>query len=329
MSVDHSNSSFKKSVFISHASKNFKLADEIREMLESTGVSCWIAPREIPPGYQYGTAIVEAVRDCTITLLLLTDEANKSKAVENEIERAFGYQKVIVPLRIREVKPATGLEFFISNAQWVDAIVSPLKSRIDQIVNIVHAIEMNKPAPTPTPEKRTFVGTAERYLEKLLRHKMISAVSAFLILTAIGGIGIYMQSKAHIDLAGIEKKNDKVKLETSADPRKELANRGILWNTDSFLQAANTNDLETVGLFMDGKMPLTGVTAIFKDFLAHKQTIELMRSKGVDFITDFAPGNAGNGGGPLWMSSVYKNFDAIDWLLKIIAMRHLTCMVSY
>ncbi len=301
--VDHGISGFKKSIFISHASKNFKIADELRELLESRGVSCWIAPRDIPPGYQYGAAIIEAIRECTVTLLLLTDDSNMSKSVENEIERAFGYQKTIIPIRLREVKPSTGLEFFISNAQWVDAIVSPLKSRVDQIINIVHALEMSKPIPTPEPEKRTFMGVVERFLEQLFRHKIISAVAGFLILVALGGAGLYFQSRTHFDLSGIDKKLDKVKLETSEDPRKELANIGVAWNEEQFAEAVNARDLRTVSLFIKGKIRFRDsytVNMISKMFLAENfqgalNFIEYMHQQGFDFNKEFDNGYIWNG----------------------------------
>jgi len=42
-----------RDVFISHASPDVKLAESICEVLESNGMSCWIAPRDIPFGYFY------------------------------------------------------------------------------------------------------------------------------------------------------------------------------------------------------------------------------------------------------------------------------------
>lgn len=259
------NLSVKRSVFVSHASKNFKVADELRALLEAQGISCWIAPRDIPPGGQYGTTIVEAIRDCTIVVLLLTDEANKSKPVENEIERAFNHQKTIVPIRLREITPSKGLEFFVSNAQWVDAIVSPLKGRIDQIVNIVHAIELDKPILPPEPEVPTLLGRVERKLEQALRHKVLSVSVAFavLLLLVAGGLGMQVANQEGLQTAttsigksadridgaantleqtsgaikGMDAKLDGVKKETSEDPRKELANMGLAWSEEVFFDS--------------------------------------------------------------------------------------------
>lgn len=278
-----------KSVFISHASKNFKIADEIRALLEEQRVSCWIAPRDIPPGAQYGAAIVEAIRDCSLVVLLLTEEANQSKPVENEIERAFNNSKVVVPIRLRDIKPSTQLEFFISNAQWVDAFVSPLKGRIGEIVSLVQTIEMGRPPAPPAPEKKTLGGTVELYLERALRHKMLTAASAFVVLAGISLATLGLQAKTHADLGAatgaisvsaqridsaasslagtgaavtaMSGKLDRVKQETSSDPRKELNNRGVLWQPANFYSAIRAADVPTVSLFLQGGMPVD-ITAL-------------------------------------------------------------------
>lgn len=347
---------FRKSVFISHASKDFKIANEIRELLEADGVSSWIAPRDIPPGYQYGTAIIEAIKDCTITLLVLTDDSNKSKAVENEIERAFSYQKTIVPIRLRDLKPSSQLEFFISNAQWVDAFISPLKYRVKQIASIVHAIEFNQPAPVPIPEIRTISGTLELYLERAFRHKVLSVATGFSVLLLLS-IGIFLlQFSSRGDLSGatnaisrsadkigvaattieqtsstikhLDAKVDQVKKETSSDPRKELANRGIQWTQENLAAALKSSDLETVSLFMDGNYNLhsgsipMSIADLFEreNFTSKIKLLELMRSKGFDFLVEFKNSDKGDYGHrhtPLNRASDrYKpNLDGIRWLL--------------
>lgn len=176
----------KKLVFISHASSNFKLADEIRELLEIRGIPCWIAPRDIPGTQTYFEEIILGIKECAVTLLLLTDESNKSEAVAREIERSFAYQKPILPLRLKSIKPSAKLEFIVSSCQWVDAFDTPLKRRIEQVVNIVSAIEKGATPPTPVPEQKTLAGSLERKLEQMLRHKVLSAVGAFILLTTIG-----------------------------------------------------------------------------------------------------------------------------------------------
>jgi hypothetical protein len=126
-----------------------------------------------------------------VTVLILTEQSNASKPVSNEIEMSFSKQKPIIPLRLREVKPSKMLEFYVSNAQWIDAFFSPLKSRVEEIINIVRAVEAGVAPSPPKPEKKTFAGKVERYLEQSLRHKMITALLAFVVLLGLGGTAAY------------------------------------------------------------------------------------------------------------------------------------------
>lgn len=48
-------------VFISYSSRNKPTALAICHVLEEHGVRCWMAPRDIPPGADYGDVIDEAI----------------------------------------------------------------------------------------------------------------------------------------------------------------------------------------------------------------------------------------------------------------------------
>lgn len=43
-----------RDVFISHSSKNLQEANEVRAFLRGQGISCWMAPRDIAGGRDYG-----------------------------------------------------------------------------------------------------------------------------------------------------------------------------------------------------------------------------------------------------------------------------------
>ena len=58
-------------VFISHSSKDKVYADAVCARLESEGIRCWIAPRDILPGMSWGSAIVEAIETADGTAVLV------------------------------------------------------------------------------------------------------------------------------------------------------------------------------------------------------------------------------------------------------------------
>jgi hypothetical protein len=52
--------------FISYSSKDKPAADATCAVLESAGIRCWIAPRDIRPGTEYGAAIIDAIDRCRV-----------------------------------------------------------------------------------------------------------------------------------------------------------------------------------------------------------------------------------------------------------------------
>ena len=75
-------------VFISYASADAGLAWRIRDSIESRGIPCWIAPRDVPPGADYGEALMAAILGSRLVVLIFTSSANESPHVRREIERA-------------------------------------------------------------------------------------------------------------------------------------------------------------------------------------------------------------------------------------------------
>lgn len=49
-------------VFISHSSKDKQVADAMCNKLESSGIRCWIAPRDILPGMDWTESLVKAIK---------------------------------------------------------------------------------------------------------------------------------------------------------------------------------------------------------------------------------------------------------------------------
>lgn len=126
-----------KPVFISYSTADTTTAEQIRDHLEAQGIACWMAPRDIAPGEDYAEQIINAIEGCTVLLLVLSETSNHSQYVIKEVERAIAKRKVVIPLRIHNVTPSRSLEFFISNAQWIDAWQDLL---LDHLTGLTRAI---------------------------------------------------------------------------------------------------------------------------------------------------------------------------------------------
>lgn len=75
-------------VFVSYASPDREAALKIAAFLEGEGVSCWIAPRDVPPGMEYGAAIIHGIETSRALALILSEHSNDSHFVRKEVERA-------------------------------------------------------------------------------------------------------------------------------------------------------------------------------------------------------------------------------------------------
>ncbi|MGH9027891.1 MAG: toll/interleukin-1 receptor domain-containing protein, partial [Acidimicrobiia bacterium] len=120
-------------VFISYAAEDKTVADAACGVLERHNVRCWIAPRDVAPGADYAAAIVDAIREAKVLVLVFSSHANDSPHVRREVERAVSHGIAILPLRIEEVLPSPTLEYFISDSHWLDALTPPVEAHLENL----------------------------------------------------------------------------------------------------------------------------------------------------------------------------------------------------
>jgi hypothetical protein len=139
-------------VFISYSSKDKTTADAVCATLEQNGIRCWIAPRDVLPGMEYAEALVEALHDSRLLVLVFSSGANASVQVRQEVERAVSSGLAILPFRIENVPPNRAMEFFISGRHWLDALTPPLEAHLQELARTVKLLlSRGDPSPSPIP----------------------------------------------------------------------------------------------------------------------------------------------------------------------------------
>jgi len=138
-------------VFISYSAEDKPTADAVVAGLENQGIRCWIAPRDIGAGKEYGAEIIEGITGCQIMVLIFSKRSNKSNQVVREVERAVSAQKIIIPFRIENLAPTGSMEYFLSLPHWLDAYTEPLKEHVDELAATVSSILSGRPMPPPPP----------------------------------------------------------------------------------------------------------------------------------------------------------------------------------
>src|ERR1700733_2360061 len=127
-------------VFICHSAKDKTTADAVCAMLESNGIRCWIAPRDVTAGMEWSECIIDAIEECRVMVLVFTTNANESPQIRREVERAVNRGVAILPLRIEDILPGRALEYFIGNVHWLDAMTPPLESHLQNLAGTVRIL---------------------------------------------------------------------------------------------------------------------------------------------------------------------------------------------
>jgi len=127
-------------VFISHSAKNKTIADAVCATLEAEGIRCWIAPRDVTAGMEWGECIIEAIEQARVLVLIFTADANASPQIRREVERAANRGVAILPLRVEDVAPGRALEYFIGNVHWLDALTPPLESHLKNLADTIKTL---------------------------------------------------------------------------------------------------------------------------------------------------------------------------------------------
>lgn len=156
-----------KEIFISYSSIDLPQAETVRNVLEKNGLSCWMAPRDIPGGSNYTKEIPIAIRNCKIFVLILSDSAQNSHWVLKELDSAVNCGKVILPFMLEDCALNDEFNFLLTGAQRYSAYqkkAEAMETLIGRIRGILDASpsktasvqEIPEVAPK-TAEKKTVV----------------------------------------------------------------------------------------------------------------------------------------------------------------------------
>jgi TIR domain/Novel STAND NTPase 2 len=140
-------------IFISYSAKDVTTAEIVCQALEKSGLSCWIAPRDITPGVKYAEAILDGINNCQLFLLILSSASNDSPQVEMEVDRAASKDITILSFRIDHVSLSKTMEFYLSSRHWLDATTPPLEKHLSILIRTVKNLFQTTPTSMKVVEK--------------------------------------------------------------------------------------------------------------------------------------------------------------------------------
>ncbi len=176
-------------VFISYASHDAAVANDVAAALEGQDLKCWIAPRDVTPGAHYASEIVHAIDSSKAIVLILSQDAATSPHVLREIERATSKRHPVVTLRLDQTPLPAEFEYFLNTSQWLDASGHETTRAMRKLVAAVR-VAIDK----PTVPDAAFAGTrthASYSAGGRWSARRITIVVGFLVAVATGGFAAY------------------------------------------------------------------------------------------------------------------------------------------
>ena len=149
-----------KDVFISFSSHDYDEALVIKGVLETNGITCWMAPESIPAGSDYTKEIPAAINSCRVFLLILSDNAQRSKWVPLELDRAYNTGKIILPFVIKNCALTDDFNFLLARTQRIDAYLKKseaLEMLVEEIQGILRSGKRSY-FTSPEPKKKNRAG---------------------------------------------------------------------------------------------------------------------------------------------------------------------------
>lgn len=182
-----------RSAFLSHASADAELAQQLCERLESQGVRCWIAPRDLTPGNPYSSEIVHGIEGSDALILLATATAVTSHNVLNELEQAHRLHKTLLTVMIGKPEISRQLSYYIARLHWIEAAAPSMESVAARLAQTLHGVSpWEKVASKPSIARSLEYGLWRFFVAPAL------ATAAVILLAGFGALH-YLRGKVDTD----------------------------------------------------------------------------------------------------------------------------------
>ncbi len=126
-----------KKVFISHSKLDKSIAELMCTALESEGIGCWIAPRDIPYGNDWAGEIASAIENSSLFIFVLSEHSNASRQCPKEITVADNVGIPIVCVKIDDVEMNQALKYHLSTQQILFLDASNIKEELKIVTSAI------------------------------------------------------------------------------------------------------------------------------------------------------------------------------------------------
>ncbi|MBO4352042.1 MAG: toll/interleukin-1 receptor domain-containing protein, partial [Eggerthellaceae bacterium] len=180
-----------KDVFISYKSEEFDSANMVRGVLERNGITCWMAPADIPSGSNYAVEVPNAIRAAKVVVFILSEQSQRSEWTQKELDIALNAKKPIMPFALEECDLISPFDFYLGNVQRND-VFQDVSAGLEKLVRDIKALTGSDTQAVDIPEdtlQALRAGFAKQKTKKLVplivacAVVVIAVIAAFALLT--------------------------------------------------------------------------------------------------------------------------------------------------
>ncbi|MBN1417224.1 MAG: toll/interleukin-1 receptor domain-containing protein [Planctomycetes bacterium] len=126
--------------FISHASVDVEVVGHVVRFVESKGLHCWIAPRDIPPGSEWAATIMQAIVPGRVFVLFYTEAAGGSPHIKRELAFAAERKLIIILVLLGSARAGGEIEYFAKTNQWMMMSLPPTKEEMTRLADWIRQL---------------------------------------------------------------------------------------------------------------------------------------------------------------------------------------------
>lgn len=167
-------------VFISHSSEDIREARQLKNLLEEAGITCWIDDKNIRGGEDFTEDIVDAIRDCSVVVVLLSKIAQKKSWVKKEIIKALKYKEQngrpeVLPIMIDGYLDDS-FDFATGDVQRYDLRRNGYAAIERMIEDIKRIVGNNNATNISSKQKNYWEGFRKKYNRKTIALKILNII---------------------------------------------------------------------------------------------------------------------------------------------------------
>ncbi len=235
-------------VFISYSHADIDVAKKICEHLESKGIRCWYAKRNIKSGEVWADSIIDAIHKAKAFIIIFSKDSNSSPHVLSEITNAVDCRCNIVPFRIDDTQMNNQMSFYLMPYHWHDAATQSMDKALFQLsehmvslLGITTSASASKPNPKPEIKPIESKTSAKKSSKRLILCVVLAVVIGAIV--GLSTIGLIVSS---------------IFSEKNQQSDEQVSNEQLLNKQEELFSFVRYTDVypfsETNGITSDGKL---------------------------------------------------------------------------